>query len=71
MSQVNGVPGILDVIKNITANGESGRLEISSPGNHGAGTHGVLLFTDGKLVDARLESLSGFQARGVEAVLWD
>jgi hypothetical protein len=71
MSQVNGVPGILDVIKNITANGESGRLEISSPGNHGAGTHGVLLFTDGKLVDARLESLSGFQAVNAAVSLRD
>ena len=71
MAEVNSVPGILDVIKNITAKGESGRLEISSPGTHGAGTHGVLLFTEGKLVDARLESLSGFQAVNAAVSLRD
>ena len=71
MSEVNSVPGILDVIKSITANGESGRLEISSPGTHGSGTHGVLLFTEGKLVDARLESLSGFQAVNAAVSLRD
>ncbi|MCA1576727.1 MAG: DUF4388 domain-containing protein [Acidobacteria bacterium] len=71
MSNVNNVPGILDVIKSITANGESGRLEISSPGTHGSGTHGVLLFTEGKLVDARLESLSGFQAVNAAVSLRD
>ncbi len=48
---------VLDVIKNITANRESGRLEINS-----GGMYGTLLFDEGKLVDARLESLSGFQA---------
>lgn len=61
------VKSVLEVIKSITSNRESGRLEISSTGTHGAGphgsgTHGVLLFVEGKLVDARLESLSGFQA---------
>jgi hypothetical protein len=76
MSEVKNVPGILDVIKSITANRESGRLEISSPGMHGAGTHssgthGVLLFTEGKLVDARLESLSGFQAVNAAIALRD
>ena len=76
MSDVNGVPGILDVIKSITANRESGRLEISSAGTHGSGphgsgTHGVLLFTEGKLVDARLESLSGFQAVNAAVALPD
>lgn len=76
MSEVNAVPGILEVIKSITANHESGRLEISSPGTHGPGTHasgrhGVLLFTDGKLVDARLESLSGFQAVNAAVALRD
>jgi hypothetical protein len=71
MSGVNSVPGILDVIKSITANGESGRLEINSSGTHGSGTHGVLLFTEGKLVDARLESLSGFQAVNAAVSLRD
>lgn len=46
-----------DIIKSITANRESGRLEIYSSGNHG-----VLLFNGGQLVDARLGSLNGFQA---------
>jgi len=49
--------GILDLIKSIASNRESGRLEINS-----SGAQGALLFTDGKLVDARLGSLEGFQA---------
>lgn len=57
MLEKKTVHGILDVIKSITANQESGRLDISS-----FGTHGTLLFNEGKLIDARLESLSGFQA---------
>ena len=57
MSEMKTAHGILDVIKSITANRESGRLDISS-----FGTHGTLLFNEGKLIDARLESLSGFQA---------
>ena len=71
MADVKSGPGILDVIKSITANRESGRLEISSPGMYGSGTHGVLLFTEGKLVDARLESLSGFQAVNAVVALPD
>lgn len=71
MSEVKSVPGILDVIKSITSNGESGRLEISSAGAQGSGTRGVLLFTEGKLVDARLESLSGFQAVNAAVALRD
>lgn len=71
MAEVKSGPGILDVIKSITANRESGRLEISSPGMYGSGTHGVLLFTEGKLVDARLESLSGFQAVNAVVALPD
>lgn len=58
--------GILDLIKSITSNRESGRLEISS-----AGTHGALLFTDGKLVDARLGSLEGFPAVNAAVSLRD
>lgn len=57
MSEIKNTHGILDLIKSITSNRESGRLEIDS-----SGTHGALLFTDGKLVDARLGSLQGFQA---------
>ena len=57
MSEMQSVDGILDVIKSITSNRESGRLEINS-----FGTSGTFLFNDGKLVDARLGSLSGFQA---------
>ena len=57
MSGKKTVHGILEVIKSITSNRESGRLDVSS-----FGTHGTLLFSDGKLIDARLESLSGFQA---------
>lgn len=57
---------ILDVIKSITSNRESGGLEI-----HSSGTHGVLLFNEGKLVDARLGSLNGFQAVNAAASLRD
>jgi len=57
MSEMKTVPGIRDVIKSITSNRESGRLEINS-----SGTFGTLLFNEGKLVDARLGSLNGFQA---------
>jgi hypothetical protein len=64
MSEMKTVHGILDVIKSITANRESGRLDISS-----FGTHGTLLFNEGKLIDARLESLSGFQAVNAAASL--
>lgn len=57
MSEMRSVSEILEVIKSITSNHESGRLEIVSNG-----TRGTLLFNEGKLVDARLGSLSGFQA---------
>ena len=57
MSEIKNTHGILEFIKSIQSNRESGRLEIDSYGMHGA-----LLFTDGKLVDARLGSLEGFQA---------
>lgn len=57
---------VLGLIKSIAANRESGRLEINS-----AGTHGTLLFHDGKLVDARLGSLSGFQAVNAAVALRD
>lgn len=57
---------VLDLIKRITANHESGRLEINA-----AGTPGTLLFYEGKLVDARLGSLSGFQAVNAAVALQD
>ena len=57
---------VLDVIKSITANRESGRLEINS-----SGMYGTLLFNEGRLVDARLESLSGFQAVNAAVAMRD
>ena len=57
MAEIKNVDGIIDVIKSITSNRESGRLEINS-----CGTPGTFLFNEGKLVDARLGSLTGFQA---------
>ncbi len=66
MSEMRFVSGILEVIDNITSNHESGRLEIAS-----YGTRGTLLFNEGKLVDARLGSLSGFQAVNAAVALRD
>jgi hypothetical protein len=66
MSEMRSVSGILEVIKSITSNHESGRLEIVS-----SATRGTLLFNEGKLVDARLGSLSGFQAVNAATALRD
>ena len=66
MSEMRSVSGILEVIKSITSNQESGRLEIVS-----SGARGTLLFTEGKLVDARLGSLSGFPAVNAAIALRD
>lgn len=66
MSEMRSVSGILEVITSITSNHESGRLEIVS-----SGTRGTLLFNEGKLVDARLGSLSGFQAVNAAVALRD
>lgn len=66
MSEITNAHGILDIIKSIASNRESGRLEISS-----FGTNGTLLFTDGKLVDAQLGSLKGFQAVNAAVSLRD
>jgi len=66
MSELRSVSGILEVIKTITSNQESGRLEIVS-----SGARGTLLFTEGKLVDARLGSLSGFPAVNAAVALRD
>jgi len=66
MSEMRSVPEILEVINCITSNHESGRLEIVS-----SGTRGTLLFHEGRLVDARLGSLSGFQAVNAAVALRD
>ena len=66
MSEMKTVSGILEVVKSITSNHESGRLEIVS-----SGPRGTLLFIEGKLVDARLGSLSGFRAVNAAVALRD
>ena len=66
MAAMRFVSRILEVIEGITSNHESGRLEIVS-----SGTRGTLLFNEGKLVDARLGSLSGFQAVNAAVALRD
>lgn len=66
MPEIKNAHEILDLIKRIASNRESGRLEISA-----SGTHGALLFNDGKLVDARLGSLKGFQAVNAAVSLRD
>ena len=66
MSEMKSVSGVLELIKRITSNQESGRLEIVS-----SGTRGTLLFNEGKLVDARLGSLSGFPAINAAVALHD
>lgn len=60
------VSNIRDIIKSITSLRETGRLEINA-----LGTHGTLLFHEGKLVDARLGSLSGFPAVNAAVALQD
>lgn len=60
------VSNILDIIKSITSLRETGRLEINA-----LGTYGTLLFHEGKLVDARLGSLSGFPAVNAAVALQD
>ena len=57
MSHSNNDQGILRVIQSIAANRESGELEIISSRNLG-----TLRFSKGKLIDATLGMLSGFQA---------
>ena len=66
MSEMRSVHGILDVIKNITSNHESGRLEIDA-----CGTPGTFLFNEGKLVHASLGSLKGFPAVNAAVALRD
>jgi hypothetical protein len=57
---------ILNLIHQITANGESGRLEILA-----GATQGELSFANGKLVDARLGQLTGFRAINAVAAMRD
>jgi Domain of unknown function (DUF4388) len=57
MSDIQNAHGILHIIQSINSNRESGQLEIRS-----FGSRGTLLFNKGKLVDATLGSLTGFQA---------
>lgn len=66
MSEIENGHGILDIIESIASNRESGQLEISA-----SGTRGALLFNDGKLVDASLGSLKGFQAVNAAVSLRD
>ena len=49
--------GVLDVIRTLSSNGESGRLSMST-----GTTDGVFFFRNGQLVDARVGNLTGFQA---------
>jgi Domain of unknown function (DUF4388) len=57
---------ILDFIRTICANGESGRLEILA-----GAIQGELSFARGKLVDARFGHLTGFRAVNAAAALRD
>ena len=61
-----GPQGIMDHIANLSAAGASGRLEIVA-----GGTEGGLLFRSGRLVDARLGHLTGFQAINALASMRD
>jgi hypothetical protein len=49
--------GILDVIRTLSTNGESGRLSMTT-----GTTDGIFFFRNGQLVDARVGNLTGFQA---------
>ncbi|HKG47344.1 MAG TPA: DUF4388 domain-containing protein [Pyrinomonadaceae bacterium] len=57
---------ILNFIRTICANGESGRLEILA-----GAIQGELSFADGKLVDARVGHLTGFRAINAVAAMRD
>jgi hypothetical protein len=58
--------GILDVIKILSANGASGRLDITA-----GATEGMVFFKDGRLVDARVGHLTGFPAVNAVASIRD
>src|SRR3954452_19110493 len=57
---------ILNFIRSICANGESGRLEILA-----GAVQGELSFAQGKLVDARFGDLTGFRAVNAVAAMRD
>lgn len=57
---------ILNFIRNLCANGESGRLEILA-----GAIQGELSFAEGKLVDARFGHLTGFPAVNAVAAMQD
>ena len=57
---------ILNLIHQITANGDSGRLEILA-----GAIQGELSFADGKLIDARLGHLTGFRAANAISAMRD
>src|SRR5919106_965375 len=58
--------GIMELVAALAAKGASGRLEIVT-----GGTDGALLFQHGKLVDARIGHLTGFQAINAVASMRD
>ena len=58
--------GILDVIKILSTNSESGKLEISA-----GRTDGAFFFKNGQLVDARVGDLTGFRAVNALASMRD
>lgn len=58
--------GILDVIKILATNGESGKLDISV-----GKTEGAFFFKNGQLVDARVGHLTGFRAVNAVASMRD
>ena len=58
--------GITGLIATLAANSASGKLDVIAGGNEGA-----LLFNSGKLVDARIGHLTGFQAINASASMRD
>jgi hypothetical protein len=58
--------GVLDVIDRLSANHESGMLQITS-----GMTEGAFSFNKGQLVDARVGKLTGFQAINAVASMRD
>lgn len=59
-------PGILQLISTLSAQGVSGRLDVVA-----GATDGVLFFKGGKLLDARIGHLTGFQAMNALASMRD
>lgn len=56
--------GIVDVLSILSANGESGRLEMQA-----GSTEGFFFIKNGRLVDARVGDLTGFQAMNAVAAM--